>query len=79
MIGSFITYSFTKYNIRVFKSKRMRWMGYSTHERFEKCMQNFGRKPEGRRPLGRPSRVEDNIRMDLKEIWREYLDWMLLA
>jgi hypothetical protein len=27
-------------------------------------------KPEGKRPLGRPgSRWEDNIKMDLHEIW----------
>jgi hypothetical protein len=28
------------------------------------------RKPDGKRPLGRPThRSEDNIRMDLGEIW----------
>jgi hypothetical protein len=33
-------------------------------------------KPEGRRPLGRPTRRwEDNIKMDLKELgWRYGLD-----
>jgi hypothetical protein len=36
-------------------------------------------KPEWQRPLGRPRhRWEDNIRMDLGEIW-EVVDWMHLA
>ena len=34
-------------------------------------------KPEGKRPLGRPRRRwEDNIKMDLQEVGR---DWMELA
>jgi hypothetical protein len=41
---------------------------------------NLVRKPEVERPLGRSSRSwEDNIRLDLREIWREELDWMCLA
>jgi hypothetical protein len=37
-------------------------------------------KPEGKRPLGRPTRRwEDNIRMDLKEVGCGYLDWIGLA
>jgi hypothetical protein len=37
------------------------------------------RKPEGKRPLGRPRRRwEDNIKMDLQEVgWR--MDWIDLA
>jgi hypothetical protein len=36
-------------------------------------------KPEGRRPLGRPGyRLQDNIKMDLKEI-RWVMDWINLA
>jgi hypothetical protein len=35
------------------------------------------RKPEGKRPLGRPMcRWEDNIRMDLREIQWEFVDWI---
>jgi hypothetical protein len=35
------------------------------------------RKPEGRRPLGRPRcRWEDNIKMDLQEVGRGCGDWM---
>ena len=38
------------------------------------------RKPEGRRPLGRPRRIwEDNIRMDLREVGCGCVDWMELA
>jgi hypothetical protein len=38
------------------------------------------RKPEGKRPLGRPRRRwKDGIRMDLREIGLGRLDWILLA
>ena len=37
-------------------------------------------KPEGKRPLGRPRRRwEDNIKMDLQEVGRSYVDWIYLA
>jgi hypothetical protein len=37
-------------------------------------------KPEGKRPLGRQRRRwEDGIRMDLKEIGWEGVDWIRLA
>jgi hypothetical protein len=37
-------------------------------------------KPEGRRPLGRPRRRwEDNIKMDLREVWCGGADWVNLA
>ena len=38
------------------------------------------RKPEGKRPLGRPRhRWEDNIKMDLAEVGGVGGDWMELA
>jgi len=38
------------------------------------------RKPEGRRPLGRPRlRWEDNIKMDLQEVVCGDMDWIELA
>jgi len=38
------------------------------------------RKPEGRRPLGRPRlRWVDNIRMDLQEVGCGYMDWIRMA
>ena len=37
-------------------------------------------KPEGKRPLGRPSRRwVDNIRIDLQEVGCGYVDWIGLA
>jgi hypothetical protein len=37
-------------------------------------------KPKGKRPLGRPRRRwEDGIRMDLREIGWESVDWIQLA
>jgi hypothetical protein len=42
---------------------------------FEKCVQTFCRKHEGKRPLGRPRRKwEDNFIMDLKETMWECMD-----
>jgi hypothetical protein len=40
----------------------------------------FVRKPEGKRPLGRPRRRwMDNNRLDLQEVGRGYMDWIGLA
>jgi hypothetical protein len=37
-------------------------------------------RPEGKRPLGRPRcRWEDNIKMDLREIWIDGVNWIRLA
>jgi len=37
-------------------------------------------KPEWKRPLGRPSYGwDDNIKMDLQEVWRWGMDWIKLA
>jgi hypothetical protein len=37
-------------------------------------------KPEGKKPLGRPRRRwEDNIRIDLREIEWDGMDWIDLA
>jgi hypothetical protein len=44
------------------------------------CIQGFGGKPEGKRPLGRPGRRwEDNIKMDLRYIEWSDMDWINLA
>ena len=38
------------------------------------------RKPEGKRPLGRPRRKwVDNIRTDLQEVGCGYMDWIWLV
>jgi hypothetical protein len=36
-------------------------------------------RPKGKRPLGRPHKWEDNIKMDLKEIWINGMNWIWLA
>jgi hypothetical protein len=37
-------------------------------------------KPEGKRPLGRPSRRwKYNVKMDLREIWWDVVGWMHLT
>jgi len=38
------------------------------------------RKPEGKRPLGRPRRRwQDNIKTDIQEVGCEVMDWIELA
>jgi hypothetical protein len=40
----------------------------------------LARKPEGRRPPGRPRfRWEDNTKTDLQEVGRAGIDWIYLA
>jgi hypothetical protein len=37
-------------------------------------------RPKGKRPLGRPRRRwEDNIKLDLREIWIDGVNWIQLA
>ena len=66
---------------RVIKSRRMRWA-----RRLARLGERRGvyrvlvRKPEGKIPLGRPSRIwEDNIKMDLQEVRCGGMDWIDLA
>jgi hypothetical protein len=48
----------------------------STHEKDEKLYKILVRKPDGKRPLGIPRRRrEGNIRMDLKKITWEGVNW----
>jgi hypothetical protein len=49
------------------------------HGRDKKCIQNFGWKTEGKRPLRRPNCRWEDIRMDLNETEWEGVDWMHLA
>jgi len=59
----------------------MRWAGHVAHMGEERGVYRvLVRKPEGKRPLGRPRRRwVDNIRMDLQEVGCEYMDWTGLA
>jgi hypothetical protein len=56
--------------VRVIKSRRMRWAGHVTIMGEERAVYRvLVRKPEGKRPLGRPRRRwVYNIRMDLQEV-----------
>jgi hypothetical protein len=68
--------------IRTIKSRRLRWAGHVARmgEKINAYRILVG-KPEGRRPLGgRPRRRwVDNIKMDLREIGWDGVDWVDLA
>jgi hypothetical protein len=67
--------------IRMIKSRRMKWAGHVVRigEKRNAYKILVG-KPEGRRPLGKPRRRwVDNIKMDLKEIEWDDIDWTDLA
>jgi hypothetical protein len=67
--------------IRQVKSRRMRRAGHVARMGEErKVYKVLVGKPEGKRPLGRPRRRwENGIRMDLREIGLEGVDWIRLA
>jgi hypothetical protein len=67
--------------VRVVKSRRMRWLGHVACMGEERGVHRvLVGKPEGKRPLGRPSpRWEDNIKMDLQELGGGRGNWMELA
>ena len=65
--------------MRVVKSRRMRWFEHVARMGERDVHRVLVRKPEGKRPLGRPRRIwEDNIKMDLQEVGGGG-DWMELA
>ena len=59
----------------------MRWAGYVARIGDSRVLYRvLERKPEGKRPLGRPRRRwEDNIKMDLQEVGCGGMDWIDLA
>jgi len=67
--------------VQVINSRKMIWAGHVS------CMGERGciyrilvKKPEGKRPLGRPRcRWEDNIKMDLQEVGCASMDGIKLA
>ena len=66
-------------DVRVIKSRRMRWAGHVAHMGEERGVYRvLVGKPEGKRPLGRPRWV-DNIRMDFQEVECGHVDWIGLA
>jgi hypothetical protein len=67
--------------IRVIKSRRMRWAGHVARMGEGRCVYRIlvGR-PEGKRPLGRPTRRwEDNIKPDCREMRIDVTNWIRLA
>jgi len=55
---------------------RIRWEGHVSHVGERRGVYRvLVRKPEGKRPLGRPRRkLEDNIKMDLQEVGYGVMD-----
>jgi hypothetical protein len=64
--------------IRKIKSRRMRWAGHIAQIGEKRnSYWILMRKPEGKRPLGRPiHRWVDNIKIDLIEIILHGVDWI---
>ena len=67
--------------VRVIKSRKIKWAGHVARMGEERGVYRvLVGKPEGKRPLGRPTRRwVNNIRMDLHEVKCGYMDWVGLA
>jgi hypothetical protein len=67
--------------IRIIKSRRMKWAGHVVRMGEKRnAYRLLVRKPEGKRPLGRPRRRWiDNIKMYLLELGLIVVDWIGLA
>jgi hypothetical protein len=67
--------------VRVIKSRKMRWAGYVARVGEGRDVYRIlVGSPEGKRPLGRPRRRwDDNIKMDLREIWIDGVNWIQLS
>jgi hypothetical protein len=67
--------------VRVIKSRRIRWAGHVTSMGEGRGVYRvLVGGPEGKRPLGRPRRRwEDNIKIELREIGIDGVNWIRLA
>jgi hypothetical protein len=67
--------------IRMIKSRRMRWAGHAARMGEKRnAYRILVGKPDGKRQLGRSRRRwVDNIKMDLREIGWDGMDWIDLA
>ena len=62
--------------VRVIKSRTLRWAVHVARmEEVRSALTILTGTPTGKRPLGRPRRRQDNIRMDLKEIGINSRNW----
>jgi hypothetical protein len=61
--------------------KSRRWAGHVARRREKRnAYRILMRKPEGKRPLGRPRRRwADNIKIELRETGRDDMDWIDVA
>jgi hypothetical protein len=68
-------------NIRMIKIKEYEICeACSMHGRSKRCVHNFIGKPEERKSHMKPRcKWEDNIKVDLREVGREGVDWIYLA
>jgi hypothetical protein len=58
----------------------MKWTEHVTRKKNLNTYRILIRKPEGRRPLGRPRcRCVDNIKVDIVEVGWGGVDWIRLA
>ncbi|KAJ4426618.1 hypothetical protein ANN_26416, partial [Periplaneta americana] len=65
--------------IRNIKSRRLRWAGHVVHMgESRNAYRVLVGKPEGKRPLGRPRRRWEDIKMDLREVGYDR-EWINLA
>jgi hypothetical protein len=73
--------SFITCTLRMIRSRRMRWERHVARMGEKRnAYRILVGKPEGKRPLGRPRRRwVDNIKMDLREIGWDGMDWIDLA
>jgi hypothetical protein len=69
------------YVIRIIKSRRMRWAGYVARMGEKRnAYRTLVGKPEGKRPLGKQRcRRVHNIKIDLRKIGWDGMDWIYLA
>ena len=67
--------------IRNLKLRRLRWAGHVARmELSRNAYRVLVGKPEGKRPLGRPTRRwEDNIKVELRKVGCDSGDWVNLA
>ena len=66
--------------VRVIKSRRVRWAGHVAHMGERRCVYRvLVGKPDGKRPLGRPRRRWEDIKMDLPEVRCGGMDWIEMA
>jgi hypothetical protein len=67
--------------VRVIKVRRMRWAGHVAHMGEGRGVHRIlVSRPQGKRPLVRPRhKWEDNIKLDLREIGINAVNWIQLA